>query len=98
MFTIYGESDQDEYEVITTLDQGFTSGSYDILIDLYDADYEELVVSYGSNDNNALYALPLESSEYDQAYVTEVVYEDGGSISILFFAFIASIIFIRQQK
>ncbi len=98
IFSIHGESDEDEYEIMTTLEQGFSSGYYNVLIDLYDADYNELVVSYSSDDDNALYALPLESSDIDKLYVTEVVYEHGGSTSLTIFILIVISLFIRQRK
>lgn len=83
IFTLYLDSDQDEYEVSTTLEQGYIAGHYDILIDLYRADNNQLVASYSSDDNNALYALPLESSENDILYVNDVVVTHGGSFYIL---------------
>lgn len=98
IFTIHGESEEDEYEVISTLDQGFINDTYDILIDLYDADYDELVVSYNSDDDNALYALPLESNNFDQLYETEVIYTQGGSTSVFILFLIGVAIFIRQHR
>ena len=95
IFTLYGQSEEDEFEVNTTLHQGFVSGEYDVLIDLYDADYDELVVSYNSDDNNALYALPLESEEYDHVYESEVVYSSGGSFSVIA---LVSLIFLLLHK
>ena len=83
IFTLYLDSDQDEYEVSTTLEQGYIAGHYDILIDLYQANNNQLVASYSSDDNNALYALPLESSENDVIYVNEVVVTHGGSSYVL---------------
>lgn len=83
-FIIEGDSDLDEYEVITTLHQGYDSDTYDVLIDLYEVGFEELVASYSSDDNNALYALPLESSEIDIEYVVEVYDHYAGSTSVLF--------------
>lgn len=67
-FIIYGESSDDEYEVVTSLYQDYTSGEYDILIDLYEVGYSDVVATYSSDDDYALYALPLESDEYDQIY------------------------------
>jgi len=81
-FNIYGDSEDDEYEVITTLHQGYDSDSYDVLIDLYEVGYQELVATYSSDDNNALYALPLESSDYDIEYVVEVYEGHAGSMSL----------------
>ena len=83
IFTIYGESEEDEFEVNTTLEQGFEEGYYDVLIDLYDANSDTLLVSYGSDDSNTLYAIALESSEYDVIYVNEVIYSNGGSYTLV---------------
>lgn len=86
-FLIEGDTDADEYEVITTFLSGYSSDYYDVLIDLYQVGYSDVVASYSSDDNNALYALPLESADYDQVYVEpyiEVVeVHGGGSISVL---------------
>jgi len=82
-FVIEGDSELDEYEVITTLHQGYDTDTYDVLIDLYELGYEDLVASYSSDDNNALYALPLESAEVDVEYVVEVYDDYAGSMSVL---------------
>jgi hypothetical protein len=83
-FVIHGESSDDEFEVYSTLEQGFSANPFDILIDLYEAGYPNIVASYSSDDSNSLYALPLESSDYDVEYVeyyTEV-HSSGGSSSL----------------
>ncbi len=86
-FNIYGESDEDEYEVYTTLNQGYVPNGYDVLIDLYEQGYDDIVASYSSDDANELYALPLESSNYDAVYVKEYRSSDshghGGTNSLL---------------
>jgi len=86
-FSIYGNSIDDEYEVYTTLNQGYIPAEYDVLIDLYEPGFEEIVARYSSNDSNNLYALPLESSDYDPDYVVVVEHSTshghGGSNSIL---------------
>ena len=78
-FLIEGDTDLDEYEVITTFLSGYSTDHYDVLIDLYQEGYNELVATYSSDDSNDLYALPLESDDYDEPYV-EVVETHGGSI------------------
>jgi len=80
-FIIHSDSDQDEYEVITTFMSGYYSGNYDVLIDLYQVGYDGIVATYSSDDNQALYALPLESADYDQVYVDTVEVHHGGSLS-----------------
>jgi hypothetical protein len=81
-FIVEGESDLDEYEVISTFMSGYASDHYDVLIDLYQVGYTDVVASYSADDSNALYALPIESAEYDEPYVEviEVVEVEGGSM------------------
>jgi len=87
-FTITGEDSDDEFEVVTQLDSGYVPEHYDVLIDLYEVGYGEVVATYSSNDSNALYALPLESSDYDIEYIAvEDEYyhaHGGGSLWLLF--------------
>ncbi|WDE06097.1 choice-of-anchor H family protein [Thalassomonas viridans] len=82
VFTIVGDSSEDQYEVNSSLVEGFPSDHYDILIDLYEPGFDEIVATYSSDDNNALYALPLEDATYDVVEVI-VIHDDdnGGSFS-----------------
>ncbi len=79
-FIIEGESDLDEYEVISTFMSGYTTDHYDVLIDLYQVGYSDVVASLSSDDTDALYALPIESAEYDEYYIEEVEIHHGGGI------------------
>jgi hypothetical protein len=81
-FLIEGDTDLDEYEVITTFVSGYSSDHYDVLIDLYQVGYSDIVASLSSDDSDALYALPIESAEYDEPYieVVEVVEVTAGSM------------------
>jgi hypothetical protein len=85
-FIIEGETDLDEYEVITTFLSGYSTDHYDILIDLYQVGYSDIVASYSSDDSNALYALSLESADYDEPYeapyIEVVEISHGGSFSM----------------
>ena len=81
-FIIDDNSDNDEYEVVTTLHEGFSPDSYDVLIDLYEVGFDDIVATYGSDDNNALYALPLESADVDSKYIVEVYDHYAGSMSV----------------
>ena len=85
-FLIEGDTDLDEYEVITTFLSGYSSDYYDVLIDLYQVGYSDIVATYSSDDSEALYALSLESADYDEPYIesyVEVVEISGGSFSIV---------------
>lgn len=94
-FIIHSDSDQDEYEVITTFMSGYESGNYDVLIDLYQVGYDGIVATYSSDDNSALYALPLESADYDQVYVDTVAVHHGGSLSSWLLIILFSLLAIR---
>jgi hypothetical protein len=76
-FLIEGTDPDDDYEVETELVSGYSTGQYDVLIELYDADTNELVDEYGPNENPAEFELqPLEDSGRDGA--TIVIVEEGG--------------------
>jgi hypothetical protein len=87
-FIIYGESTDDEFEVYTTLNSGYEPDEYDVLIDLYEVGFVDVVATYSSNDTNTLYALPLESSDYDPDYI-EVDYHDDHGGAILYILWLA---------
>ena len=82
-FIIHSDSEQDSYEVITTFRDGYYPSHYDILIDLYQVGYNSIVATYSADDNASLYALPLESSDYDSIYIERVYSHHGGSFSVL---------------
>lgn len=65
IFKIYGTEPDDRYQVITDLIEGYPSGYYDVLIELYDADTDRFVAEYGPYEDHALYALPLEDEWRD---------------------------------
>ncbi|HCH69393.1 MAG TPA: hypothetical protein DE042_02640 [Colwellia sp.] len=98
-FIIEGETDLDEYEVITTFLSGYSTDHYDILIDLYQVGYRDIVASYSSEDSNALYALSLESADYDEQYeapyIEVVEISHGGSFSIVILLVFLLMYFVR---
>lgn len=105
VFTIQGDSETDDYEVVTTLNAGYLSDHYDVLIDLYEVGYSDIVATISSDETDGLYALPLESTEYDTPYepVTEevIIIEEthsGGSISILGLLFASILIAWRRKQ
>lgn len=80
-FIVHGESSDDYLEVTTTLLEGFRANDYELLLELYDGDTDELVAIYDSYDDEDLLYLPLESREYEQQVViVEEVH--GGSANI----------------
>jgi hypothetical protein len=80
-FTLFGASDEDEYIVETDLVAGYPTGSYDILIELYDAWDNAFVASFGPEDTSELAILPLEDAERDSPAsvgTTRIVVSSGG--------------------
>lgn len=96
-FLISGNNAEDEFEVITTLASGYPTNTYDVLIDIYEVGYSDIVATYSSNDTNALYALPLESANYDEIYVEEIIIH-GGSSSIAFILLALITVFIKRNR
>jgi hypothetical protein len=85
-FTLFGSAVEDEYVVVTELVSGYPTGSYDLLIELFDAYDDTFLASYGPLDTSELAFLPLEDSNRDIPYVgptTVVVNEGGGSLGWL---------------
>ena len=64
-FEIIGEDGDDDYFVTTTLDDGWPTGDYDVLIDLYEAGFPGIVATIGPVDSGALALLPLEETGLD---------------------------------
>jgi hypothetical protein len=64
-FWIYGQSDSDDYYVTTTLDDGFATSEYDILIDLYEVGHGGIVATLDASEDVDLFDLPLEEVGLD---------------------------------
>ena len=78
-FTLFGTSADDAFNVVTELVSGYPTGSYDVLIELFDAYDDTFLASFGPLDTSALAFLPLEDSNRDvPVETTVVVVEDGG--------------------
>ena len=101
-YHIHGDSALDTFVIETELADGFPAGYYDVRIELFDADYDEWLLSYGPYDDASLSALPLEDSYFDDQspiviYPVEtqvVVTGHGGSISwgLLFLPAVISVL------
>lgn len=81
-FTILGASSDDEYVIVTELVAGYPSGSYDLLIELFDAFDDSFLAWFGPEDTSELAFLPLEDAERDAPVEVVpdviVVHEHGG--------------------
>ncbi len=65
-FTIFGSSSDDDYVLVTELVEGYPSGSYDILIELFDAYDDTFLAWLGPEDTSELAFLPLEDAGRDR--------------------------------
>lgn len=81
-FTIYGASGSDEYVIETELMSGYLTGSYDLLIEVFDAYDNSFLTSYGPNETSELAYLPLEDYNRDAPVDVIVVHEHGGGGSM----------------
>ena len=90
-FTIYGASGGDSYIIETELVSGYPTGSYDILIELFDAYDGTYLASIGPDDTSELALLPLEDSVLDTPAggTTQVVVNRGGGGAAGFFLLFA---------
>jgi hypothetical protein len=79
-FWIGGETGDDEIFVETELLSGYPRGYYDLLIELYDADFGTYSDEFGPRQSDDMALLPLEDAGQDPKPATEVVVveADGG--------------------
>ena len=83
-FSIYGTSSNDEYEVETELVAGFPPDDYDVMIEVYEGVYGDLVAEYGPANSSALSFLPLEDISFDSRVTPAVVVSSGGGGAVSF--------------
>lgn len=83
-FTINGASGTDEFVLVTELMSGYPTGSYDLLIELFDSYDGAFVASFGPEDSSGLVFLPLEDFGRDAPVVEQrvVVTHSGGGGAI----------------
>ncbi|HVY65668.1 MAG TPA: choice-of-anchor H family protein [Gammaproteobacteria bacterium] len=66
-FAVWGTDPTDDYEVETDLVSGYSTGLYDVLIELHDAADGTLLDEYGPNESPQFSLRPLEDSTRDGA-------------------------------
>jgi hypothetical protein len=69
-FTLFGASGDDAYVLVTELMSGYPRGSYDLLIELFDAWDGSFLASLGPEESSELAYLPLEDYDRDTPQVT----------------------------
>jgi hypothetical protein len=77
-FLIGGETSDDEIYVETELSSGYPTDYYDLLIELYDADFETYSDEFGPNQSDGMALLALEDATQDPRPVQVTVVQDGG--------------------
>jgi hypothetical protein len=84
VFAISGTAADDEYVIVTELVAGYPTGSYDLLIELFDAGTDAFIASFGPEDSSGLGFLALEDTGRDPARVTTtvIITEQGGGGSL----------------
>jgi hypothetical protein len=100
-FLIRGQTSNDAYEIEVELVSGYPAGLYDLLIELYDADYSLLIDELGPAHASALSLLPLEDTHRDGLYTTIVVTETrggGGSVSWLMLLLLGGAALVQRPR
>lgn len=77
VFEIYYDNGSDEYSVTTRLNTGFPPGNYEVLIDLFEYGYSDLVDTLYPSDDYDLTNLPLEDKTYESTGVLSDTYVDN---------------------
>ncbi|HMB72822.1 MAG TPA: choice-of-anchor H family protein [Gammaproteobacteria bacterium] len=75
---IEGTSPLDDYEVETELLSGFEPGHYDVLIEIYNADFGHFLGEFGPVQSSAFSLLPLEDVDRDTVQPVVVVTSEHG--------------------
>jgi hypothetical protein len=101
-FVIHGSDPDDDYEVETELVSGYSTGLYDVLIELYDADDGTLVDEFGPNESPDFSLRPLEDSVRDGAEPDPgpIVDGDGGGGAVSWLtlpALLGAVVWVRRR-
>ncbi|KKL00983.1 GlyGly-CTERM sorting domain-containing protein [Rheinheimera mesophila] len=96
VFTLYGTSADDWFAIESELLHSLPPAYYDLVIRIYDADYNDLLAEISGFDEPALAELPLEDLSFDEPVVV-VVEEDSGSFGWLGLLGLAGIAWTRRK-
>jgi hypothetical protein len=80
-FWIFGASGDDEYVLVTELMSGYPTGDYDLLIEIFDANDNTFLASFGPDETSVLGFLPLEDFDRDEPIaitIAPVAHSHGG--------------------
>ncbi|QPG06189.1 choice-of-anchor H family protein [Salinimonas marina] len=98
VFDVYGDDSNDFLTMDIELVTGFAPFDYDVLVEVYDAQTDELVAFSDAQDDADLSLLSLESADYDrsQGETVVVVEEHGGSLAGAGLAALLAVGFYRR--
>lgn len=97
-YTIYGDSESDEYGIEVELLDNYPANIYDIQIDVHDAYSYEVLDSVSSEHMQNLGALPLESEHRHPPQPDETVVEHVGSGGPALLALCAMVLMTRRRS
>jgi hypothetical protein len=100
-FLIGGTVADDEYFVETELLAGYPTGLYDVLIELYDADYASFVDEFGPNQSSAMSLLPIEDASRDVPPLQITIssgHGGGGAMSLGLLPGLVAAWFFRRRR
>jgi hypothetical protein len=100
VFPLYGATSDDDFVVESELLSGWPTGSYDILIELYDTWDGAFVAEFGPEDSPELSFLPLEDADRDEPPDVIVVEEGGGAadpLTLAVFAVLVAGLAVRRR-
>jgi len=98
--TLFGSTSSDDYVLVTELLTGYPRGSYDLLLELYDADTGEYLASLGPSESSELANLPLEDANRDVPERPVSITRGGGGASNAAFliALLGLFLLARQHR
>ena len=100
-FTLYGATSEDDYVIATELLSGYPSGSYDLLVELFDAWDDSFVAWIGPEDTPELAFLPLEDANRDVPDTTDVIvvnnHSGGGAAAWLSILLLAQAALVKNR-
>lgn len=98
LYLIHGDSSHDSLVIESDLVTGFPSGDYELMIELYDAQTDELVAIYDGYNDADLTLLTLESRSYEVSTVV-VTREHGGAFGYLMLLLVpAALLRIKRTR
>jgi len=98
-FTVFGSDPNDDYEVEADLVSGYSTGQYDVLIELHDAADSTLLDEYGPNESPDFSALPLEDSTRDGVVVVDSGgHGGGGAVSWLMLPGLLGALVLKRRR